>query len=50
MKGIVKEGDFDGNIELMMDSSFEHYNVSQPLLEKYKISPGFYVIPHNVKN
>lgn len=50
MKGIVREGDFDGNIELMMDSSFEHYNVSQPLLEKYKISPGFYVIPHNVKN
>jgi len=50
MKGIVKEGDFDGNIEVMMDSSFDLYHVSQPLLEQYKISPGFYVIPHNKKN
>ncbi|MEN6321011.1 MAG: type II secretion system protein GspN [Syntrophaceae bacterium] len=50
MKGIVKESDFDGNIEIMLDSSFEHYHVIQPLLEQYKISPGFYVIPHNKKN
>jgi hypothetical protein len=50
MKGIIKEGDFDGNIEIMLDSSFDQYHLIQPLLERYKVSTGFYVIPHNAKN
>ena len=50
MKGVVKEGDFDGNIEIMMDSSFDLYQSLQSLLEQYKISTGYYVIPHSAKH
>jgi type II secretion system protein N len=49
MKGIIKESNFDGNIEIMMDSSFDLYPLLQRLLERYKISAGYYVVPYNKK-
>jgi hypothetical protein len=49
MKGIIEKNDFHGDIEIMMDSSFDLYPVLQPLLERYKISAGYYVIPYNKK-
>ncbi len=49
MKGTIKESNFDGNIEIMMDSSFDLYAMLQALLERYKISTGYYVIPYTKK-
>jgi type II secretion system protein N len=49
IKGIIRESNFDGNIEIMMDSSFDLYPLLQRLLERYKISAGYYVIPYNKK-
>lgn len=49
IKGMIREHDFDGNIEIMMDSSFDLYPILQSLLERYKISTGYYVIPYNKK-
>ncbi len=49
MKGIIKESNFDGNVEIMMDSSFDLYQLLQRLLERYKISAGYYVVPYNKK-
>jgi type II secretion system protein N len=45
LKGAIKDGVMDLNIELMPNRSF----IENPLflggLEKYKISPGYYIIP-----
>jgi hypothetical protein len=49
MRGTIKESNFDGNIEIMMDSSFDLYAMLQALLERYKISTGYYVIPYTKK-
>ncbi len=49
MKGTIKESNFDGNIEIMMDSSFDLYAVLEALLGRYKISTGYYVIPYTDK-
>ncbi len=46
IKGIIKESNFDGNIEIMMDSSFDLYPTLKSLLARYKVSEGFYVIPY----
>jgi len=46
IKGIIKESNFDGNIEIMMDSSFDLYPALKTLLTRYKVSEGFYVIPY----
>lgn len=46
IKGIIKESNFDGNIEIMMDSSFDLYPILKSLLARYKVSEGFYVIPY----
>jgi type II secretion system protein N len=46
IKGIIKERNFDGNIEIMMDSSFDLYPTLKSLLARYKVSEGFYVIPY----
>jgi len=45
IKGSVKESNLNMNLELMMDSSFEAGAALQPLLERYKVSPGYYLIP-----
>gem|GEM_PF-644847 len=49
IKGKIKESNFDGNIEIMVDSSFDLYAVLQAFLERYKISMGYYVIPYTKK-
>jgi type II secretion system protein N len=49
IKGKIKESRFDGNIEMMIDSSFELHTVVESLLERYKISAGYYVIPYTQK-
>lgn len=49
IKGKIKDSNFDGNIEIMMDSSFDLYTVLHTLLERYKISTGYYVIPYTKK-
>ena len=46
IKGIIRESNFDGNIEIMMDSSFDLYPILKSLLARYKVSEGFYVIPY----
>jgi hypothetical protein len=45
MKGEIREGSLDGRAEVMVDASFPQYPLIQPLLERYKVSPGYYVIP-----
>jgi hypothetical protein len=49
IKGKIKESRFDGNLEMMIDSSFELHTVLESLLERYKISTGYYVIPYTQK-
>jgi hypothetical protein len=49
IKGKIKESRFDGNLEMMIDSSFELHTVLESLLERYKISAGYYVIPYTQK-
>jgi hypothetical protein len=49
IKGIIRESNFDGNIEIMMDSSFDLYPILKSLLARHKVSEGFYVIPYNKK-
>jgi type II secretion system protein N len=46
IKGTIKERNFDGNVEVMMDSSFDLYPLLKSLLARYKVSEGFYVIPY----
>jgi type II secretion system protein N len=45
VKGEIREGRLDGRAEVMVDASFSQYPLLQPLLERYKVSPGYYVIP-----
>lgn len=49
IKGKIKESRFDGNIEMMIDSSFELHAMVESVLERYKISAGYYVIPYTQK-
>jgi type II secretion system protein N len=49
IKGKIIESRFDGNIEMMIDSSFELHTVVESFLERYKISAGYYVIPYTQK-
>lgn len=46
IKGIIKESNFNGNIEIMMDSAFDLYPTLKSLLARYNVSEGFYVIPY----
>ena len=46
IKGTIKESNFDGNIEIMIDSAFDLYPTLKSLLARYKVSEGFYVIPY----
>ena len=46
IKGIIKESNLDGNIEIMMDSSFDLYPTLKSLFARYKVSEGVYVIPY----
>lgn len=46
IKGTIKESNFDGNVEIMMDSSFDLYPILKSLLARYKVSEGFYVISY----
>ena len=45
VKGSIKEGMANLAMELMPDSSFESGNLFRIMLEKYRVSPGFYLIP-----
>jgi type II secretion system protein N len=45
VKGEINKGSLDGRAEVMVDASFPQYPLLQPLLEKYMVSPGYYVIP-----
>jgi hypothetical protein len=49
IKGKIIESRFEGNIEMMIDSSFELHAVLESFLERYKISAGYYVIPYTQK-
>lgn len=44
VKGEIRGGKLDGRAEVMMDASFSRYPQLQPLLERYRVSPGNYVI------
>jgi type II secretion system protein N len=46
IKGIIEKSNFVGNIEIMVDSAFDLYPTLKSLLEQYKVSEGFYVIPY----
>ncbi|HYA13985.1 MAG TPA: type II secretion system protein GspN [Syntrophales bacterium] len=46
IKGNIRESNFEGNIEVMMDSSFDLYPILKSLLARYKVSEGFYAIPY----
>jgi hypothetical protein len=45
VKGAIREGILDGRAEVMVDESFPQYSLLQPLLGRYRVSPGYYVIP-----
>lgn len=45
IKGIIKGSDMDLNMELTMDSSFESGPILMKMLEQYRISPGYYLLP-----
>lgn len=45
VRGIIKGNHLDMNLELMTDSSFATGPVFQALVEQYKVSPNYYVIP-----
>lgn len=45
LKGSITEYNLNLNMELMIDSSFESGNIFRAMLEQYKVSPGYYVIP-----
>jgi len=50
MKGEIREGRLNGRAEVMVDASFSQYPLLQPLLERYKVSPGYYIIPFSHAN
>lgn len=45
VKGSIKANHMDLNLELMTDSSYATASIPLAILEQYKISPGYYVIP-----
>ena len=45
VKGYIREGRLAGRAEVMVDASFPQYPLLAPLLEKYKVSPGSYILP-----
>jgi len=45
VKGEIREGGFDGRAEIMADASFPQYPLFKSFLERYTVSPGYYVIP-----
>ena len=46
IKGIIEKSNFDGNIEIMVDSAFDLYPTLKSLLAQYKVSEGYYLIPY----
>lgn len=46
-KGSIMKGRMAMNLELMMDSSFDVGEFDPTMIERYKVSPGYYVIPIN---
>ena len=46
IKGVIEKSNFDGNIEIMMDSAFDLYPTLKSLLARYKVSEGYYLIPY----
>jgi len=45
VKGEIRDGSFDGRAEVMADASFSQHPLLQLLLERYQVSPGYYVVP-----
>jgi len=45
VKGEIREGGLDGRAEVMVDASFSQYPLLKSFLERYNVSPGYYVIP-----
>jgi type II secretion system protein N len=45
VKGEIREGSLDGRAEVMVDASFPQHPLLQSFLERYRVSPGYYVIP-----
>jgi hypothetical protein len=45
VKGEIREAGFDGRAEIMVDASFPQYPLLKSFLERYTVSPGYYVIP-----
>jgi len=45
IKGEIREGSLDGRAEVMVDASFPQYPMLKSLLERYTVSPGYYIIP-----
>ena len=46
IKGVIEKSNFDGNIEIMVDSAFDLYHTLKSLLARYKVSEGYYLIPY----
>ena len=46
IKGIIEKNNFDGNIEIMVDSAFDLYPTLRKLLARYRVSEGYYLIPY----
>ena len=45
VKGSVRGGNMDMSLELMTDPSFKLAPLLQAMVERYKVSPGYYVFP-----
>jgi type II secretion system protein N len=45
VKGEVKASNIDGRAEIMLNSSFDEYSLLSAVLDQYKVSPGYYVVP-----
>lgn len=45
VKGEIRKGSLDGRAEVMVDASFPQYSLLKSFLERYTVSPGYYVIP-----
>ncbi len=46
LKGTIKAGTVsEGRAEVMLNSAFKHYGLFQEILDRYKVSPGYYVVP-----
>jgi len=42
--GNIREGDFAGHVELMVDPSSDHYPLLQTFMAPCRQSPGYYVL------